>query len=56
MRQVLGVAATFLAGAAVCDLWGKKAYQSAQITDKWGSVVGKQADQSLTKFKGFSDV
>lgn len=51
---VLGVTATVVAGAAVWEIWGKKAYESQQRTNKWGSDVGQQADSALTKFQGFS--
>ncbi len=51
---VLGIGATVIAGIAVWELWGKKAYESSQRTGRWGSDVGQQADSALTKFKGFS--
>lgn len=49
------VAATLAVGAgvAVWELWGKNAVQSAQRTQRWGSDVGKTADESLSKFEGF---
>lgn len=49
------VAATLAVGAgvAVWELWGKNAVQSAQRTQRWGSDVGKTADESLTKFENF---
>lgn len=51
---VLGIGATVIAGAAIWEIWGKKAYESSQRTGRWGSDVGQQADSALTKFKGFS--
>ncbi|MFT8392539.1 MAG: phage tail tape measure protein [Liquorilactobacillus ghanensis] len=51
---VLGIGATVIAGTAVWELWGKKAYESSQRTGRWGADVGQQADSALTKFKGFS--
>ncbi|MFT9003801.1 MAG: phage tail tape measure protein [Liquorilactobacillus hordei] len=51
---VLGVTAAVVGGVAIWELWGKKAYESQQRTNKWGSDVGQQADSALTKFQGFS--
>ncbi|XRJ96961.1 phage tail tape measure protein [Latilactobacillus sakei] len=52
---IAGVTLAVGAGVAVWELWGKKAWASSQRTAEWGSDVGKTADQSLNKFKGFSD-
>lgn len=41
------------AGIAYWELWGKKAVESAQRTQHWGSDVGKTADESLTRFENF---
>ncbi|WP_081701332.1 phage tail tape measure protein, partial [Schleiferilactobacillus shenzhenensis] len=42
------------AGAAVWTLWGKKAWESAQETSRWGTSVGGDADRALSKYQGFS--
>lgn len=50
---LIGVGVAVAAGTAVWELWGKKAYESANRTSKWGSDVGSAADKSLGKFKSF---
>lgn len=51
---IAGVTLAVGAGVAVWELWGKKAYNSSQRTQRWGSDVGESADKSLTKMQGFS--
>ncbi len=41
-------------GITVWELWGKKAVESSQRTDRWGSDVGAAADKALGKFKNTS--
>lgn len=48
---VLGTIAVVGAGVAVWELWGKKAVESSSRTTRWGSDVGKSADDALNKFK-----
>lgn len=48
---VLGTTAVIGAGVAVWELWGKKAVESSSRTTRWGSDVGKSADDALNKFK-----
>lgn len=52
---IIGGTVAVAAGVTVWELWGKKAYESAQQTDQWGSVVGKSADKSLSKMRSFVD-
>lgn len=50
-----GVAvAAVAAGVTIWELWGKKAVESSQRTDRWGSDVGGAADKALGKFKNTS--
>ncbi|MCP8849189.1 phage tail tape measure protein [Latilactobacillus curvatus] len=51
---VLGTVAVVGAGVAIWELWGKKAYNSGQRAQRWGTDVGEAADKSLTKMQGFS--
>lgn len=53
----VAIGATALAagvGVAAWELWGKKAYESSQRTERWGTDVGAAADKSLTKMQNFS--
>lgn len=51
---VLGVGAAVGVGAAIWQLWGKNALESADRTSRWGTDVGKAADSSLNKMSEFS--
>lgn len=54
---MLGISGMGLAVAGtygIWKLWGEQAYQSSEQTKKWGSAVGTEADQSLSKMKQFS--
>lgn len=50
---ILGVGGVLVAGTAIWELWGKKAYESSQRTANWGTDVGAAADKSLTKMSQF---
>lgn len=52
---LLGAAAVATAGYAVWEIWGKKAYEAGQRTQRWGSDVGAAADKSLSSMKSASD-
>ena len=55
VAAVAGVATLAIAGGiTVWELWGKKAVESSQRTDRWGSDVGAAADKALGKFKNTS--
>ena len=55
VAAVAGVATLAIAGGiTVWELWGKKAVESSQRTDRWGSDVGTAADKALGKFKNTS--
>lgn len=51
---IIGVTAAVTAGAAIWELWGKKAVESRNRTNKWGTDVGAAADKSLSSFKKFN--
>lgn len=51
---IAGTAVAVGAGVAIWELWGKKAYNSGQRAQRWGTDVGEAADKSLTKMQGFS--
>jgi TP901 family phage tail tape measure protein len=51
---IIGGTVAVAAGVTVWELWGKKAFESAQRTSEWGYDVGAQADESLQKFQNFS--
>ncbi len=50
---IAGVTLAVGAGVAVWELWGKKVYESSQRTSKWGSDIGKSADDAASKFKDY---
>lgn len=51
---LLVTAGVVAGGAAVWELWGKKAWESQQRTEKWGTDVGAAADKSLSKMQNFN--
>ncbi|GBG94982.1 hypothetical protein LFYK43_14410 [Ligilactobacillus salitolerans] len=51
---VLGATAVIGAGVAVWELWGKKAVESSQRTQRWGADIGKSADDAASKFKNYA--
>lgn len=51
---ILGTVAAVGLGVAIWESWGKKAHESAEITKKWGTDIGSDADQAATKFKNYS--
>lgn len=51
---VLGIAGTVAVGALAWETFGKKMYESSQRTQRWGSDIGKSADDAATKFKDYS--
>lgn len=46
--------AAVIAGGIYWETYGKKAYQSSQRVNRWGSDVGSSADRSLSKVQGFN--
>ncbi|MQB56504.1 phage tail tape measure protein [Limosilactobacillus reuteri] len=52
---VAGIATLAIAGGiTVWELWGKKAVESSQRTNRWGSDVGAAADKALSKMQSTS--
>lgn len=54
----LGLGLAVVAGAATVGMvawegWGKQAYQSAQRSHKWGSDIGKDADDAASKMESY---
>ncbi|KRL13067.1 TP901 family phage tail tape measure protein [Schleiferilactobacillus perolens DSM 12744] len=43
--------AAVIAGITVWELWGKKAYESGQRAQRWGTDIGEAADRSATKMQ-----
>ena len=50
---VLGTLTTVGLAVGVYELWGKKAIESADITSRWGTDIGHDADQAASSFKSF---
>lgn len=46
--------AAVIAGGIYWETYGKKAYQSSQRVNRWGSDVGASADKSLSKIQNFN--
>lgn len=54
----LGLGLAVVAGAAAVGMvawegWGKQAYESAQRSHKWGSDIGKDADDAASKMESY---
>lgn len=54
----LGLGLAVVAGAATVGMvawegWGKQAYESAQRSHKWGSDIGKDADDAASKMESY---
>lgn len=54
----LGLGLAVVAGAAAVGMvawegWGKQAYESAQRSHKWGSDIGKDADDAASKMENY---
>lgn len=55
VAAVAGIATLAIAGGiTVWELWGKKAVESSQRTNRWGSDVGAAADKALSKMQSTS--
>ncbi len=51
---ILATTAALVAGGVWWENYGKKAYESQQRINRWGSDVGSSADKSLSKIKNFN--
>lgn len=51
---ILATTAALVAGGVWWESYGKKAYDSQQRINRWGSDVGASADKSLSKMQGFN--
>ena len=51
---IAGVSLALGAGAIAWTVWGKDAYESSSRVKRWGSDVGKEADNTLSKFQTLS--
>ena len=55
VAAVAGIATLAIAGGiTVWEFWGKKAVESSQRTNRWGSDVGAAADKALSKMQSTS--
>ncbi len=48
---ILGTVAAVGLGVTIWELWGKKMYQSADSTNRWGTGVSETADKALSSMK-----
>lgn len=51
---VLAAVAALGIGVGAWELWGKKALESRDRTNRWGTDIGAAADTAATKFKNWS--
>lgn len=51
---VLAAVAALGIGVGAWELWGKKALESRDRTNRWGTDIGSAADTAATKFKNWS--